>query len=49
MASFTDIDHRSHDLLLPRYATNPAKAGEHGFGKVAAVAPGGNDKKPPKP
>ena len=48
LASFTDIDRRSRDLLLAKYSSNPAKAGEHGFDVIAAVAPGGNDNKPPK-
>ena len=45
LAAFTDIDRRSRDLLLAKYSTNPAKAGEHGFDVVAAVAPDSTAKK----
>ena len=49
LASFADLDRRSRDTLLAKYAANPAKIGEHGFDVIASPAPGGNDIKPSKP
>jgi hypothetical protein len=39
LAAFTDLDRRSRDTLLAKYAANPAKVGEHGFDVIEAVAP----------
>ena len=49
LASFTDIDRRSRDLLLAKYAANPAKAGDYGFDVIEAPAPVAAAKKPAKP
>ena len=49
LAAFTDLDRRTRDILLAKYAANPAKLGEHGFDVIAAVAPKPATKKPPKP
>lgn len=39
LAAFTDIDRRSRDLLLAKYAANPATLGEYGYEVIEAVAP----------
>ncbi|MGY3088125.1 hypothetical protein ACVWYF_001158 [Hymenobacter sp. UYAg731] len=49
LAAFTDLDRRSRDILLAKHAANPAALGDYGFDVIEAVAPGGDDKKPPKP
>ena len=46
LAAFTDIDRRSRDILLAKYAANPATLGDHGFDVIEAVAPAA--KKPAK-
>ena len=48
LATFTDLDRRSRDILLAKHAANPAALGDYGFDVVAAVAPGGDTKKLPK-
>ena len=49
LAAFTDIDRRSRDLLLAKYAANPAALGDYGFDVIQAPAPGGTGPKPAKP
>lgn len=46
LASFTDLDRRSRDILLAKHAANPAALGDYGFDVIEAVAPGGDSKKP---
>jgi hypothetical protein len=48
LASFTDINRRTRDTLLAKYAANPAKAGEHGFDVIEATAPSTGGPKTPK-
>ena len=48
LAAFTDIDRRSRDILLAKYAANPATLGDYGFEVIEAVAPAAAAKKPAK-
>jgi hypothetical protein len=49
LQAFTEQCRRSRDILLAKYATNPAKAGEHGFEVIEAAAPKTGGTKPSKP
>lgn len=48
LASFTDLDRRTRDLLLAKYAANPAMLGDYGFEIIEATAPVAVAKKPAK-
>ena len=41
LAAFTDLARRSRDILLAKYAANPAALGDYGFDVIAAPAGGG--------
>ncbi len=48
LAAFTDLDRRSRDLLLAKYAANPAAIGDYGYEVIDATAPAPAAKKPAK-
>ncbi|GAA4042843.1 hypothetical protein GCM10022409_30980 [Hymenobacter glaciei] len=48
LATFTDLDRRSRDVLLAKHSANPAILGDYGFDVIEAAAPGTAGTKPPK-
>ena len=48
LVTFTDLDRRSRDILLAKYAANPAALGDYGYEVIEAAAPGSGGAKPGK-